>query len=155
MPPVMGSVQKHLRNTFLTGIFAATPIALTAFVVVYIENATRAPLYKLFKINTPFAGLLVAIVLIYLLGLLVNSLLGKWMITIVDRVLLRVPVLKELYRAWKHISVTPGGKEGIFAKVVLVPVENGRAKTLGFSSGNRSKGIRRRAACSCRLRRTR
>ena len=140
MPPVMGSVQKHLRNTFLTGIFAATPIALTAFVVVYIENATRAPLYKLFKINTPFAGLLVAIVLIYLLGLLVNSLLGKWMITIVDRVLLRVPVLKELYRAWKHISVTPGGKEGIFAKVVLVPVENGRAKTLGFSSGEPIEG---------------
>jgi uncharacterized membrane protein len=55
-------------------------------------------------------------------------------------VLLRVPVLKELYRAWKHISVTPGGKEGIFGKVVLVPVENGRAKTLGFSSGEPIEG---------------
>src|SRR5688572_25693388 len=123
----MPSLQKHLRNTFLTGIFAAAPIAVTVFVIVYIENATRAPLYRLFKINTPFAGVLLAIVLIYLLGLLVNSLLGKWLITVVDRVLLRVPVLRELYRAWKHISVTPGGKEGIFAKVVLVPVENDRA----------------------------
>jgi uncharacterized membrane protein len=136
----MGPLQKHLRNTFLTGIFAAAPIAVTVFVIVYIENATRAPLQRLFKINTPFAGVLVAIVLIYLLGLLVNSLLGKWMIHVVDRVLLRVPVMKELYRAWKHISVTPGGKEGIFGKVVLVPVENGRATTLGFSSGEPIEG---------------
>ena len=136
----MASLQKHLRNTFLTGIFAAAPIAVTVFVIVYIENATRAPLQRLFQIDIPFAGVVVAIALIYLLGLLVNSLLGKWMISVIDRVLLRMPVLKELYRAWKHISVTPGGKEGIFGKVVLVPVENGRATTLGFSTGESIEG---------------
>lgn len=131
----MASLQKHLRNTFLTGIFAAAPIAITAFVIVYVEGATRAPLERWFGIKTPFAGVLVALALIYALGLLVNSLLGRWLISVVDRVLLRVPVLKELYQAWKHVSVTPGGKEGIFAKVVLVPVETGRARTLGFTSG--------------------
>ena len=132
----MASLQKHLRNTFLTGVFAAAPIAVTAFVIVYVEGATRAPLERWFGIKTPFAGVLVAVALIYLLGLLVNSLIGRWLITVVDRVLLRVPVLKELYQAWKHVSVTPGGKEGIFAKVVLVPVETGRARTLGFTSGD-------------------
>ena len=131
----MGRLQKHLRNTFLTGIFAAAPIAVTAFVIVYVEAATREPLNKLFRINIPFIGVVAAVVLIYALGLLVNSLLGRWLIGLVDRILLRLPVLKELYQAWKHISVTPGGKEGIFAKVVLVPVETGRALTLGFSSG--------------------
>src|SRR5688500_10522078 len=140
MPPAMGSFQKHLRNTFLTGIFAAAPIAVTAFVVVYVEGATRAPLDRWFGIRTPFAGVLVAVALIYLLGLLVNSLLGRWLLTIVDRVLSRVPVLKELYQAWKHVSVTPGGKEGIFAKVVLVPVETGRARTIGFTSGEPIEG---------------
>jgi uncharacterized membrane protein len=131
----MGRLQKHLRNTFLTGIFAAAPIAVTAFVIVYVEAATREPLNKLFRINIPFIGVVAALVLIYALGLLVNSLLGRWLIGLVDRILLRLPVLKELYQAWKHISVTPGGKEGIFAKVVLVPVENDRAHSLGFSSG--------------------
>jgi uncharacterized membrane protein len=135
MPPAMASFQKHLRNTFLTGIFAAAPIAITAFVIAYVEGATRAPLFRWFGITTPFAGVGVALALIYALGLLVNSLVGRWLITVVDRVLLRVPVLKELYQAWKHVSVTPGGKEGIFAKVVLVPVETGRARTLGFTSG--------------------
>jgi uncharacterized membrane protein len=136
----MGSLQKHLRNTFLTGIFAAAPIAVTIFVIVYVENATRAPLYNLLGINIPFVGVLVALALIYFLGLLVNSLLGKWMLAIVDRILLRVPMLKGLYQAWKHISVTPGGKEGIFAKVVLLPIEDGRAQTIGFSSGHPIEG---------------
>lgn len=140
MPAVMASLQKHLRNTFLTGIFAAAPIAVTLFVIVYVENATRAPLHRWLGINIPFVGVLVALALIYALGLLVNSLLGRWLITVVDRVLLRVPVLKELYQAWKHVSVSPGGKEGIFAKVVLVPVETGRARTLGFTSGEAIAG---------------
>jgi uncharacterized membrane protein len=131
----MSRVQKHLRNTFLTGIFAATPLAITIFAIVYVEDATRAPIYRLLGINIPFIGVAVAIALIYALGLLVNSLLGRWLISLVDRLLLRVPVLKELYSAWKHISVTPGGKEGIFAKVVLVPLESNRALSLGFSSG--------------------
>jgi len=138
--PQMPSLQKHLRNTFLAGIFAAAPIAVTVFVIVYVENATRAPLYNLLGINVPFIGVLVAVALIYLLGLLVNSLLGKWMLTVVDRILLRVPMLKGLYQAWKHISVTPGGKEGIFAKVVLLPIEDGRAKTIGFSTGQPIEG---------------
>jgi uncharacterized membrane protein len=137
----MAPIQKHLRNTFLTGIFAALPIAVTVFVIVYVENATRAPVERLLGFRVPyFVGVVGAVVLIYLLGLLVNSLLGRWMIGLVDRILLRVPVLKELYRAWKHISVTPGGKEGIFGKVVLIPVENGRARTLGFSSGEPIEG---------------
>ena len=131
----MGCFQKHLRNTFLAGIFAAAPLAATIFVIVYVENVTRAPIYRVLGINIPFVGVAVALLLIYALGLLVNSLLGKWLITVIDRLLLRVPVLKELYSAWKHISVTPGGKEGIFAKVVLVPIENARALCLGFSSG--------------------
>jgi uncharacterized membrane protein len=131
----MASVQNHLRNTFLAGIFAATPIAVTIFVIAYVESLTREPLKQYLKINIPFLGVLVALVLIYLLGLIVNSLLGKWFLRVLDSILSRVPLLKELYRAWKHISLTPGGKEGMFAKVVLIPVENGRAQCLGFTSG--------------------
>lgn len=136
----MGFLQKHLRNTFIAGVFAAAPIVVTAVVIVYVESITRAPLKRWFNWDTPFLGFLVAVALIYALGLLVNSLLGKWLIRVVDALLLRVPVLKELYRAWKHVSVTPGGKGGVFTKVVLVPTENGRARTLGFTSGDPLEG---------------
>jgi uncharacterized membrane protein len=135
----MQRLPRHLRNSFLAGIFAAAPIAVTVFVVVYVENLTRTPLAKI-GINVPFVGVAAAVVLIYLVGLVVNSLIGRWILKIVDRILLRVPVLKGAYVAWKQISVTPGGREGMFSKVVLIPIETGRAKTLGFSTGRAIDG---------------
>jgi uncharacterized membrane protein len=131
----MSSIQKHLRNTFLAGIFAAIPLGATIFVVWYVERATREPLRQLLDVNVPFLGILVAIGLIYALGLIVSSLIGRLLLRLIDALLLRVPGLRELYRAWKQVLVTPGGKEGMYAKVVLVPVE-GPAKVLGFTSGD-------------------
>ncbi len=132
----MAPLQKHFRNTFLTGIFAAIPLAVTVFVIWYVESTTRQPLRDFLNLNIPFVGVLLAIALIYALGLIVNSLVGKWLIRTVDRILSRVPLLKEIYQAWKHVTITPGGKEGVFAKVVLVPVENARTRALGFTSGD-------------------
>jgi uncharacterized membrane protein len=134
------SVQTHLRNTFLAGALAAAPIAATVILIVYVESVTRAPIKQALGINVPFIGVAMAIVLIYLVGLVVNSLLGKWIIRLVDALLLRVPVLNELYKAWKHVSVTTTAKDGVFSKVVLVPVEGGRARTIGFSSGEAIPG---------------
>ena len=132
----MAALQKHFRNTFLTGIFAAIPLAVTVIVIMYVEGATRRPLREYLNLDIPFIGVALAIALIYALGLIVNSLVGKWIINTADRILLRVPLLKELYQAWKQVTVTPGGKEGMFAKVVLVPVENQTTRALGFTSGD-------------------
>lgn len=129
------SLQKHLRNTFLAGAFAAIPIAATAFIVYYVEKTTR----ELFHVNVPFLALLLALAAIYVLGLIVRSFIGKFLINLIDRVLSRIPVLRDLYEAWKHVSITPGGKEGIYAKVVLVGGE-GSQRYLGFTSGEPIEG---------------
>jgi uncharacterized membrane protein len=129
-------MKNHLRNTFLTGIFAAIPLAVTIFVIVYVERFTREPVRQLIGWNAPFIGILLALAAIYLLGLAVGSLIGRFVLARLDRLLLRVPVLKEIYQAWKHISLTPGGKEGMYAKVVLIPGENEHTQMLGFTSGD-------------------
>jgi uncharacterized membrane protein len=136
----MSPLQKHLRNTFLTGIFAAIPLGVTLFVIVYVERATREPLRQLLGWNTPFLGIVLAIALIYLLGLAVNSLVGRYLLKRIDRLLLRIPILKEIYQAWKQISLTPGGKEGMYAKVVLIPSENPGIQMMGFTSGDAVPG---------------
>jgi len=125
-------LQSHLRNTFLAGIFAVIPVAVTVFLIHYVETQTRT----LFHVTIPFVGVAIAIAGIYLIGLFITSIVGGWLIRILDRVLLRVPLLNEIYKAWKHVSVTPGGKEGIFAKCVLIPGENVDMQLLGFTSGD-------------------
>ena len=126
-------IQAHLRNTFLAGVFAAMPVAGTAFLVWYVDASTRVLSRKLFGVDVPFLGVAIAVVAIYLLGLVVTSLLGMFLLRIVDAILSRVPLLKPVYQAWKQVALSPG--EGIFAKVVLVPDETGRMSLVGFSSG--------------------
>jgi len=134
--PAMSLIQKHLRNTFLTGIFAAIPLAVTVFVVIYIEGVTRQPLRQATGIDIPFVGVLVAVAAIYLLGLIVNSLLGRLLLRSIDRVLSHLPFLKDLYQAWKQVTLTPGGKEGMYAKVVLISPDGEHTCMLGFTSGD-------------------
>jgi len=127
--------KRHLRNTFLTGIFSAIPIVITVVVVWYVEKLTREPLKALTGVDTPFLGIAAAIALLYLLGLLVNSLVGRYLLRWLDALLRRVPVLKDIYEAWRQITLAPGGKEGIYAQVVLVPT-SGDGLAMGFTSGD-------------------
>lgn len=127
------SVQSHLRKTFLAGIFAAIPIAVTGFVIWYVDARTRILSRQLFGVDVPFLGVALAVVGIYVLGFAVTSLLGRLMLRAADRLLTRLPLLKPVYQAWKQVALTPG--EGIFAKVVLIPDETGRMDALGFTSG--------------------
>jgi uncharacterized membrane protein len=136
----MKRLNSPLRNTFLAGIFAAIPIAVTLFVIWYIEHATRVITHELLGVNVPFLGVLLALAAIYALGLLVSSIVGIFFLRIIDWILLHVPVLRELYRAWKQVTLTPGGKEGMWAKVVLIAADNPETRMLGFTSGDAIPG---------------
>ncbi|MBL9104719.1 MAG: DUF502 domain-containing protein [Myxococcales bacterium] len=132
----MQRIKQHLRNAFITGVFSAIPLVITIVVVWYVEKLTREPLKALFGVDTPFLGVLVAILGIYALGVIVNSLLGRVLIRLIDWLLSRVPILKDIYEAWKHITLTPGGKEGIYARVVLIPGDAEGTWMLAFTSGD-------------------
>jgi uncharacterized membrane protein len=136
----LSRIQNHLRKTFLAGILAAVPLAVTAFVIWYIDSKTRFITQALFHVQIPFLGVAIAIVAIYFCGLLATSLLGRFFLNIVDKVLSRVPILRQLYIAWKQIALTPGGTEGTFSRVVLIPDETGATHLLGFCSGRPLEG---------------
>jgi uncharacterized membrane protein len=127
------TIGSHLRNTFLAGAFAAIPVAGTAFVIWYVDSSTRVLSRKVFGTDVPFVGLAIAVVAIYLLGLVVTSFVGRLLLRLGDRTLRRVPLLKTVYQTWKQVAISPG--EGIFAKVVLIPDEGGRMSLIGFTSG--------------------
>lgn len=132
------AIGAHLRKTFLAGILAAVPVAITVFVVWYVDDRTRILGKKVLGIDLPGVGLVVALAGIYLLGLVVTSLIGRILLRVVDRMLLKLPLLKTVYETWKHVALTPG--EGMFAKVVLVGDEGGRMSLVGFTSGVPIKG---------------
>lgn len=132
------ALQKHLRNTLLAGVFAVIPIAVTVFLIYYVETETRQ-LFGLPK-RFMFVGVVIALVGIYLIGLFVTSVIGKWLLGLFDKLFVRMPMLGEAYKAWKHVSVTPGGKEGIYARCALIRDESNSLQMLGFTSGDPIEG---------------
>ncbi len=119
-------------------MFSTIPLVVTIAVIAYIEGKSREPVRALLGIDIPFIGFAVALGVIYIVGLVVSSIVGRLLLEWLDSLLLKVPILREVYRAWKQISLTPGGREGIYAKVVLVP--DGERSVLAFTSGDSIAG---------------
>jgi uncharacterized membrane protein len=136
----MSRLNNHLRKTFLAGVFAAVPVVVTAFVVWYVDHNTRVISEKLFGRSIPFVGIIIAVAAIYLGGLVATTLLGKWVVGLIDRLLSRLPGFRQLYAAWKQVALTPGGGEGMFARVVLVAEFAPHARVIGFTSGQPVEG---------------
>ena len=132
----MKNVQQHLRDTFLAGIFAGVPIVVTVIIVNWIDGTTQILARPIFGKPMPLLGITMAILCLYLIGLIVRSLIGRQLLAFANSILMRLPVIGPVFEAWKQISLTPGGKEGTFTKVVLVPVETGRIWVIGFTSGD-------------------
>jgi uncharacterized membrane protein len=126
----MGRIQTHVRNKLVAGALAAIPVAVTAFILLYLDARARA----LFDIRYPLLGLVVTIGGLYVLGLFVTSLVGRWILSVTDSLLGHIPGLRALYQSWKQMAFSPEGDEGIFARVVLVPDETGRMQMMGFST---------------------
>lgn len=128
----MGRIKAHFSAKFVAGVIAAIPVAVTAFILWYVDTELRRLVPV---IRYPAVGILLALVAIYLLGVFVTSLIGRYLLKAVDWILIHLPGLSDLYRPWKQIAVTPNLNTGVFARVVTIPDETGRLRMLGFSSG--------------------
>jgi len=128
----MGRIKAHFERKFLAGALAASPVAVTVFIFWYVDAEVRRLLPA---IRYPAVGILLALVALYFLGVFVTSLIGRYLLKAVDWILIHLPGLRELYRPWKQVAVSPDLDIGVFARVVMIPDETGRLRMLGFSSG--------------------
>jgi uncharacterized membrane protein len=94
-----------LTSTFLRGLGVVLPIVLTAYLVFWIATTAEALLAPLFgllfpnRYYIPGSGLVLAIVLIYLVGLLVQLFVIERMVRLGQRILARTPLVKSIYNA--------------------------------------------------------
>jgi uncharacterized membrane protein len=125
----------HFRNKLLAGALAAVPIVVIVYAAKMLEDYTH-PLATFLGYPYPGLGILIALVGIYVLGLFVTSLVGRYLLRFTDQLLQRIPMLTPLYSAFKDVLVIPQDKRQIFGQVVLVPTGSGEVAQLGFTSGD-------------------
>ena len=136
----MNRLSRHFTTKLLAGLVALLPIGGLVITIAYMESTlssaglTRLPSYF------PGMGILLALVIIYLIGLILTTFIGKWLWARVDRLLNRLPALGKLYRFLKQILGYGEGEQAVFEKTVLVPAQGGTGKEPGLVTNTLTLG---------------
>lgn len=141
----------ELRRLFLSGLISILPIALTFYAVGLVFNfADRIPrqiiariivfLLSIFnekllieEVDVPGLGLISSIFLIIVVGYISTNWIGKGIIKLVERWLLKIPIVSNIYAAFSQIMDTVfAKKKKAFKGVVLVEYPYRGCYSIGF-----------------------
>jgi uncharacterized membrane protein len=129
---------RNIGRTILTGLLAILPIGLTIYVVSWMAVGGEALMRRLLgpvlpeSIYLPGLGLVVALVVLYAVGVAVNAWAVKQVLRASDTLFSRIPVVKTLYVAIRDFTrfFPADGAASDLKHVVLVPL--GPGKVIGF-----------------------
>jgi len=139
----------YLRRTFLTGIFFLIPIGITWWVLNVLVNSVQGlsrPLVEATVHALPISENIVipdwvitlvslglVFLLVLLIGMLANVYLGKRLLSMIDSLLLRLPLIRIIYGGTKQIiEAFQLQRSGAFKKVVQIEYPKKDSWVLGF-----------------------
>jgi uncharacterized membrane protein len=129
----MSTILKHITRCIVAGIIAILPIGGTILFVVYVESELADSWIGRQEFYFPGMAMLACGVILYVLGLVVSSVLGRWIISLVDRLLRSLPALGRLYSTLKQIlGYSEGGEDAVFRRAVLVDSPYDDSQELGL-----------------------
>ncbi|MFC1619382.1 DUF502 domain-containing protein [Candidatus Neomarinimicrobiota bacterium] len=129
-----------LRRIFIAGILTAVPVYITIKVLQVLfrfMDEILAPLVRRYStLDIPGLGLLLLVIFLFILGLFVTNFLGRALYGYFERVLLRIPVVSNVYNFAKQIVQTFSPEHrSAFKKVVWLQYPRPGLWTLGFVTG--------------------
>jgi uncharacterized membrane protein len=130
-------VLRHLRNKLLLGLLVIVPLIATVWVLAWAFNSVDEIIQPMIRSTWgktfPGIGVGIVVVLAYLAGLLASSILGRRIISYVEKIFDRIPVFKYLYRGIQQIiNSFSQPRETGFMQVVFVEYPRKGIHSIGF-----------------------
>jgi len=150
-----------LRNKFLAGLALVVPLVVTFWILKFvydfllgmstpllhwlglIYNSTVGPSMQIdlagetFGFITRFVGFMVPVVVLVALGVMATNVLGVRVVSAMDKLLLRVPIISFIYKSLKQVieAFRGFGDTRNFKRVVYVEYPSPGMKLIGFVTG--------------------
>ncbi len=151
-PPRKPRLFAWLRGRFFAGMVIAAPLAATFFIlqflITFIDNKVRPLLPPLLKPETytnyavPGFGVIVLIIALTILGAVTANLIGRSALAMTDRLLSRIPLVKNVYAAIKQLTeVLANNQQASFDRCVMVQYPKEGSWCIGFVSSEASGEI--------------
>lgn len=128
----MDRIRRHITNCLVAGVVALLPLGGLLMTVYYFENQVAGVWLKDQGFYFFGLGLILATLTLYLIGLIVSSLLGRWLFRKLDAILDHMPVLGTLYKTLKQLVGYGEGPQGLFKRVVWVTRDEASRFELGL-----------------------
>lgn len=138
---------KQLQKIFLQGLVTFLPIALTIYIlyagVAIVDSFLGDSLRVVLPIYIPGFGFLLTVLLIFLLGLMLNSLIAGGIFQKFEQRLTQVPFIKAIYSPLRDLMnlFSKGGGPGGLQKVVLVDMTDTGVRALGLVTRESFKDV--------------
>ena len=156
-----GGLWRFLRVSFLAGLFVALPLGISVGALIWLWGKLDAPLRAIFgyadvpgapwerlaqvfggsphyeDIVVPLLGLCLLIVALVVLGILVRSIVGRYLLARLEKVVARVPLAGMLYTSIKQFlqAFVDTSGPGRFHSAVLVQFPMQGSWVIGFVTG--------------------
>jgi uncharacterized membrane protein len=125
---------KFIRSTLLLGIVLVAPAMLTFWVLVQVIRFFDNSFAPLGWDKIPGVGLLIALVVLFTVGLLGKTFAGRVLKNFFDWILEQLPFIRGIYKLFNQISDTifSENSKSSFKKVVQIPFGSASAQSMAF-----------------------
>src|ERR1700740_182144 len=136
-----GTRKWNLRRYLVAGILVWLPILATVWVVTFMLHIMDRtllllpPAYrpeKLVGFSLPGFGVVFALIVVLLTGLLVTNLIGRRLVVWGEELLNRIPVVRTVYGGVKSLAESVLTQSNSFRRVVMVEYPRAGAWSIGF-----------------------
>ena len=138
-------IKKSIKGVFLTGLVAVIPAGVTIYILYLIiklmNNLVRfVPARyhpdQLLPFHIPGLGVIITLILIFTVGLVTRSYLGKKLARLGDRMVRQIPLVRGIYNALKQfVDAVFSDKGQSFKKAVLIEYPRKGLYSIAFVTG--------------------
>lgn len=139
---------KSIGRIFLTGMLTVLPVLATIFLVVWLVTGAERFVGKQMMWLIPDEyyrtgmGLIIALAVIFLVGLLMHAVIFRQLFGWAERLLLEVPFVRSVYGALKDMfGLFAGHEEEQVLQVVSVTLPGTNMRALGFVTRREFAGL--------------
>ena len=140
------SIFARIRNNFIAGVVILIPIGITIYLTLFIISISSKILPKeinpnhYLPYNIPGVEIIITLILITVIGWLSLSFIGKRMLSLLNSILKRIPILRTIYSALGQMTET-FTKTDNKKNVVLVEYPRKGSWAVGFATRENSGEI--------------
>ena len=141
------SIFAKIRNNFIAGVVVLIPIGITIYLTLFIISISSKILPKEINPNhylpydIPGVEIIITLILITLIGWLSLSFIGKRMLSLLNSILKRIPILRTIYSSLGQMTETFTKTDNKRKNVVLVEYPRKGSWAVGFATRENSGEI--------------